>query len=66
MTLMPSGHGHPVSFSFAGLQYAELLISGQSLGSCLGWERIDPICIQSVTSWKCWGVGVYSLTAVLE
>lgn len=31
-SLMLSRHGDPVSFSFAGLQYVELLISGQRLG----------------------------------
>lgn len=41
-SLMPSGHGDPVSFSFAGLQYAELLISGQSLGILSGMGENGP------------------------
>lgn len=65
---MWSGHEDPVSLSFAGLQYAELLISGQSLGMAVwgpvwGGGEWTPSAY-SLSHPGSAGVGVYSLTAV--
>lgn len=56
------------SLSFAGLQYAELLISGQSLGMAVwgpvwGGGEWTPSAY-SLSHLGSAGVGVYSLTAV--
>lgn len=51
-------------FVFAGLQYGQLLISGQCLGMtawvCQGWEKTDLICIQPATFCKSWNLLSYS------